>query len=60
MVTNPHPVTENFSLDDLRVTQRNHDVWSRGIYALELGDEINIPALPIPFKQFSLSDERDF
>ncbi len=34
VVTNTHPVTENFSLDNLRVARRYHDVWSRVMYAL--------------------------
>ncbi len=58
VVANPHPVIENFSLHDLRVAQRNHGVWSRSIYGLESGDEINLQALPVPLRQFFLSDER--
>ncbi len=58
VVTHPQPVTESFSLDDLRVAQRNHDVWSRVTYALESGDETNLSALPVHIRQFFLYDER--
>ncbi len=50
VVANQHPVTENFSLDELKVAQRNYDVWSRVIYALESGDEANLPALHLSFR----------
>ncbi len=58
VVTYHYPVTENFSLDELRVAKRDRYVWSRVIYALESGDETDLPALPVPFRQFFLSDER--
>ncbi len=58
VVTNPHPVTENFSFGDLITVQNNHDIWRRVIHALESGDETNLPALPVPFRQFFLSDRR--
>ncbi len=57
-MTNHHPVTENFSLDKLRVAQHSHDIWSRIIYALESGGGRYLPALPVSFRQFFLSDER--
>ncbi len=58
VVTNPHPVTEEFSLDNLRLVQRKHGAWGRVIYTLGSGDDLNLPVLPVPFRQFFLSDER--
>ncbi len=58
MVTNHHHVNESFSLDELRVPHRNHHAWSRVIYALESVHETNLPALPVPFRQFFWFDER--
>ncbi len=49
---------ENFMLQDLAVVQRHHDVWSKVIFALESGDETNLPPLPVSFSQFFLSPDR--
>ena len=46
------PVILNFILQDLANAQRQHDVWSKVIYARESGDETSLPKLPIPFSQF--------
>ena len=51
------PVTKNFTIHDLANAQRQHDVWKKVIYALESGDETNLPNLPIPFSQFFVSQD---
>ncbi len=56
-ITGPRPVSNNFSFPELAVAQSHHDVWSKVVYALESGDETTLPAFPIPFKQFFLSEE---
>ncbi len=48
---------ENFTLQDLAAAQRQHDVWSKVLLALESGDETSLP-LPVSFSQFSLSPDR--
>ncbi len=55
-------VTEisNFSLQDLSVAQRQDSLWSKVIYALESGDDLDSPKLPVhlsllPLKWRSLS-----
>ena len=57
-VTDKAPVVHNFSLHELACAQRQHDVWSQVIHALESGDESNLPKLPIPYSQFYLSDDK--
>ncbi len=57
-VTGPRPVINNFSFPELAAAQRQHDVWSKVVYTLESGDETTLPSLPIPFKQFFLSEEK--
>ena len=49
-------VTEinNFSPQELSAAQRNDPVWSAVIYALESGDDVALPKLPVPLHQFSL------
>ncbi len=44
---------ENFTLHDLAAAQNQHDVWSKVIFALELGDETSLPPLPVSFHNFS-------
>ncbi len=56
-VTADPPPVENFSLLELRVAQREHDVWKAVIYALESGDETALPSLSLPFAQFFLSPD---
>ncbi len=46
----------NFSRDELSAAQRQDPVWSHVVYALESGDEINLPKLHVPLSQFSLAD----
>ncbi len=48
----------NFSLEDLSKVQREHHFWKRVIYALESGDDIQLPELPIRFSPFFLSQDR--
>ncbi len=50
-------VTQNFNPNELPNTQRQHDVWSKVMYYLESGDELNLPELSIPLSQFFLSRE---
>ncbi len=57
-ITGLRPVINNFSFPELAATKRQHDVWNKVIYALESGDETTLPSLPIPFKQFFLSEEK--
>ena len=52
----PSPV-KNFATQDLAKAQRQHDVWGKVIYALESGDELDLPPLPVPFSQFFLSPD---
>ncbi len=47
----------NFSLSELRTTQRQDTLWSRVVYAPESGDDFSLPKLPIPFSDFSLQDD---
>ncbi len=49
--------TPNFSLLDLWSAQREHHVWKKVIYALESGDESQLPELPIPLSHFFLSHD---
>ncbi len=49
---------ENFTLQDLAAAQRQRDVWSKVIFALELSDETSLPLLPVSFSQFFLSPDR--
>ncbi len=51
-VAGPRPVINNFFFPELAAAQRQHDVWSKVVYALESGDETTLPLLPIPFKSF--------
>ncbi len=48
-VTEQIPVVQNLSLHELINPQRQSDLRSTGKYALESGDESNLPKLPIPF-----------
>ncbi len=41
-ITGPRPVINNFSFPKLAAAQRQHDVWSKVIYALESGDDLLI------------------
>ncbi len=45
------PVIENFTLHELAAAQREHDVWGKVIYALESGDEAQLPSWLFPFSQ---------
>ena len=56
-ITDPTPLP-NFTLHDLGIAQREHDVWGKVIYALESGDETSLPRLPIPLSQFFLSQDK--
>ncbi len=49
---------ENFTLQDLAEAQRQHDVWSKVIFALESGGAASLPPLPVSFSQFFLSPDR--
>ncbi len=57
-ITGNRPVINNFSIPELVAAQRQHDVWSNVIYALESSDETTLPSVPMPFKQFFLSEEK--
>ncbi len=48
-VTEQIPVVQNLSPHELVNAQRQCDLWSKVRYALESGDESNLPKLPIPF-----------
>ncbi len=50
----------NFSLDQLRDEQRKDSLWSKVVYALELGDEAAAPKLPVPLADFSLDENGTF
>ncbi len=47
----------NFSMKDLYSAQRKHPLWKKVIYALESGDETQLPELPIPFLHLFLSHD---
>ncbi len=47
----------NFSMKDLYSAQREHHLWKKVIYALESGDETQLPELPISFLHFFLSHD---
>lgn len=47
----------NFTLLELSKAQREHEVWSKIIYALESGEEDNLPRLHVPFSQFFVSSD---
>ncbi len=49
----------NFSMKDLCSAQREHPLWKKAIYALESGDETQLPELLIPFLHFFLIPRRD-
>ncbi len=55
-VADPSPIS-NFSMEDLCSAQREHHLWKKVIYALELGDETQLPELPFPFLHFFLSHD---
>ncbi len=55
-VSNSIPVN-NFTLKELGKAQREHNIWSKVIHALESGKEDNIPRLCIPFSQFFMSPD---
>ena len=48
---------QNFSHEDLISAQHNDPIWSQVIYALESGDELNLPNLPIPLTEFSIQND---
>ena len=54
------PTIQNFSMNELANSQRQHDVWSKVIYALESGDESTLPKLPVPLTQFFSSVDKVF
>ena len=47
---------DNFSLQDLAAAQRADPLWSSVIYALESGDDVQCPQLPVPLTQFDISN----
>ncbi len=57
-ITGPRPFISNLSFPKLAASQRQHDVWSKVIYALESGNETTLPSLPISLKQFFLLEEK--
>ncbi len=50
-------VMQNFNLNELSNAQRRHDMWSKVMFYLESGDELNLPELPVPLSHFFLSRE---
>ncbi len=48
---------QNFSLKGLAETQRADPLWSSVIYALESGDDVRCPQLPVPLTQFDTSND---
>ena len=48
---------QNFSLNDLAAAQRSDPLWSPVIYALESGDDVQCPQLPVPLTQFDISND---
>ncbi len=60
VVTNHHAVTENFSLDELRVAQCNRGVWSKVIDTLKSDDETKSTGITWSFKTISLVWRKGF
>ncbi len=56
-ITDPSPVP-SFTLHELGIAQRKHDIWAKVIYALESGNETSLPRLLVPFSQFFLSMDK--
>ena len=56
-ITEPIPVVQNLNLHELAIAQKEDNIWGKVRYALESGDEYNLPKLPVPFSQFFLSQE---
>ncbi len=56
-VTEQVPVVKNLNLHELIAAEGQSDLCSQIIFALQSGDESNLPKLPIPFSQFFLSQE---
>lgn len=56
LTADPTPV-ENFSLHQLAVAQREHNVYKAVIHALDSSNETSLPPLPVPFLQFFLSSD---
>ena len=54
-VTHHTPPIQNFTIEELVVAQRQHDVWGKIIHHLESGDEISLPTLKTPISQFLLN-----
>ncbi len=50
-------VIRSFTSPEFHSAQREHTVFKKVIYALESGDEKNLPDLPVPFSQFFLSED---
>ena len=46
-----------FTIRDLHIAQRAHDTWGMVIHHLESGDDVSIPSLRIPLKQFYLNSD---
>ncbi len=46
----------DFSISELRTAQRQDNLWSSVIYALESGDDSTLPHLHVPFSSFTLQD----
>ncbi len=53
-----NPVIENFTLDKLAAAHREQDVWRKVIYALESGDETELPSFLVPFLQIFLVEDK--
>ncbi len=56
------PVSEyipvnSFTLKELGKAEREHEIWSKVILALESAEEDNLPRLNIPFSQFFMSPD---
>ena len=55
-VNNINKVSD-FSHETVKEEQRKDPLWSQVIYALESGDESNIPHLPVPLNNFILNED---
>ena len=52
------PTVNNFSVEDLRISQRQHQIWKRVLYYLESGDEsIDLSDVLIPIDQFLINND---
>ena len=56
-VTHQTQPIQNFTIQELADAQRQHGVWGKVIHHLESGDDVSLPTMPIPLKQFLINKD---